>query len=75
MPSRSIHRPLAATPIASRAQASAKARPMPRHDSIMVHTATDGAAVSPTMSHTMGSMGLTSGEPRTIATRNVAVMM
>src|SRR5215470_11668120 len=68
MPSRLIHRPLAATPIASRAQASAKARLIPILDSIIVHTATDGAAVSPTTSHTTGSMVLTSGERRPSAT-------
>ena len=66
---------LAATPVASTTQARLKVRETPRRDAAVTQRATDGIAVRPTTSHTRGSAARTSGEPRTIATRKVAVTM
>ena len=65
---------LAATPIASITQATLKVRGTPKRDAAFAQRATDGIAVRPDHQPDRGSAARTSGEPRTIATRNVAVM-
>ena len=75
MPVGRTHSALAATPTASRMHARANDREIPTRPSTAVHTPTDGAAVNPTRSQTNASRARTWGEARTMATRNVAVMM
>ena len=66
---------LASTPAASTRQARAKAEGMPNRPAIRLHSAIDGAAARPNTIQITGSSALIAGVPRTIATRNVAVMM
>jgi hypothetical protein len=67
------HSTLAATPMASTTQAMLKDRETPRREAAHPQRATEGTAVRPATSHTSGSAVRMSGEPRTIATRKVAV--
>ena len=64
-----------ATPAASTKAATAKARRMPQRAPRAVHSATEGAAARPNITQTYGSRRAIAGEPRTMATMKVAVMM
>jgi len=69
------HSTLMATPIASMVQAAAKAFRIPIRLPSQFQTVTEGIAAKPNSVQTQGSSTRTSFVSRTMATRNVAVMM